>query len=296
VVCQDTAVLPHQQGDVTVQNVARVIIVGCGHMGLAIAQGLLGGQPDRDLVAVDTSPERREVLSAVDGLTLAAELAIEDGDFVVLAVPPQVFGDFAEAERHQFDPRTPVLSVMAGLTADTIARALGTSQVVRSIPNTPSEVFEGMTVYFADPAVSEETIAQSDVLLRAIGKALRVDREELVDDATAICGGGPAFVSYFVDAFCQFAASRGFSESAGREMAVQVFGGTASLIASSDKPPMQLCHEVMTPNGTTERGIAAFDAAELKGSVMTALAASAERSRELASAISGGASAGALDG
>jgi pyrroline-5-carboxylate reductase len=294
-----------------VQNVARVIIVGCGHMGLAIAQGLLGSQPDRDLVAVDTNPERREVLSAVDGLTLAAELSIEDGDFVVLAVPPQVFGDFAEAERHQFGPRTPVLSVMAGLTADTIAGALGTSQVVRSIPNTPSEVFEGMTVYFADPVVSEATIAQSDVLLKAIGKALRVDREELIDDATAICGGGPAFVSYIVDAFCQFAVSRGFSEPAGREMAVQVFGGTASLIAGSDKPPMQLCREVMTPNGTTERGIAAFDAAELKGSVMTALAASAERSRELASAMSastigtsvisasaigGGASAGALNG
>jgi pyrroline-5-carboxylate reductase len=275
-----------------VQNVARVVIVGCGHMGLAIAQGLLGGQPDQDLVAVDTSPERRELLSAVDGLNLAAELTIQDGDFVVLAVPPQVFGEFAATEGHRFGPRTPVLSVMAGLTAGTIAQALGTSQVVRSIPNTPSEVFQGMTVYFADPAVSDETVAQADVLLKAIGKALRVDREELIDDATAICGGGPAFVSYIVDAFCQFAASRGFSESAGREMAVQVFGGTATLIAGSDKPPMQLCREVMTPNGTTERGIAAFDAAELKGSVMTALAASAERSRELASAIS----AGAVDG
>ncbi|MEU0544251.1 pyrroline-5-carboxylate reductase dimerization domain-containing protein [Nocardia sp. NPDC005978] len=266
---------------------ARPVIIGCGHMGLAIARGLLGAAPDRPVVAVETSPERRAVLAQYPGLEVTAELSIAPGDFLVLAVPPQVFGEFAAARRHLFAPDTPVLSVMAGLNAATIAAALGTSQVVRSIPNTPSEVFQGMSVYYADDAVSADTVAQADLLLRAIGKALRVQDEELIDDATALCGGGPAFVSYIVDAFCQFAAARGFTEAAGREMAVQVFGGTATLIGESDKPPMQLCREVMTPNGTTERGIAAFEAAELKNSVLAALAASAQRSRELAAAMSG---------
>lgn len=277
-------------------DAGRVIIIGCGHMGLAIVRGLLGTSPDRDLVVVETSSQRRAELSAYDGFSVASELDIADGDFVVLAVPPQVFGDFADAQRHQFTPETAVLSVMAGLTSNSIAKALGTSQVVRSIPNTPSEVFEGMSVYFADAAVSDATIVQADLLLSAIGKALRVDSEELVDDATAICGGGPAFVSYIVDAFCQFAASCGFSEEAGRAMAVQVFGGTVRLIAQSGRQPMQLCHEVMTPNGTTERGIAALDAAELKGSVLAALTASAQRSRELAFSLSAGGRPGESDG
>ncbi|MFI5491521.1 pyrroline-5-carboxylate reductase family protein [Actinoplanes sp. NPDC051859] len=268
---------------------ARLTVVGCGHMGLAIVRGLLGATPRPRILAVETNPERRKVLRTVEGLTVGAELAITAGDFVVLAIPPQAFGAFAAAERHRFTADTPVLSVMAGLTARTIADALGTTQVVRAIPNTPSEVFEGMSVYYAEPAVTEATVAQADLLLASIGQALRVDVEELVDDATAICGGGPAFVSYIVDAFCQFATSRGFSESAGRAMAAQVFGGTATLIRHSDKPPMQLCREVMTPNGTTERGIAAFDAAELKVSVLAALTASAHRSRELASALSAGA-------
>lgn len=274
----------------------RLVIVGCGHMGLAIVQGLLGAPRDREIAVVESSPERRELLSKLDGFSISSELEIEQNDFVVIAVPPQVFGDFAEAERIQFAQDTPVLSVMAGLTAASIAKALGTSQVVRAIPNTPSEVFEGMSVYYADSAVSEATIAQADALLKSIGRALRVDVESLVDDATAICGGGPAFVSYIVDAFCQFAASRGFTDAAGREMAAQVFGGTATLISRSAKPPMQLCHEVMTPNGTTERGIAAFDAAKLKDSVFAALTASAERSRELASAMSAGSHPGELDG
>ncbi|GIJ28757.1 pyrroline-5-carboxylate reductase [Micromonospora qiuiae] len=260
----------------------RVVIVGGGHMGLAIIRGLLGRRPGREVVVVECSAARRKLLADLDGLTVAPHLEVADGDFVVLAIPPQVFGDFAKAERHLFTPQTPVLSVMAGLTADSIARALGTSQVVRSIPNTPSEVFEGMSVYYAGPQVSQETTEQAEALLKVIGRSLRVDDEELVDDATAICGGGPAFVSYIVDAFCQFATTCGFSEAAGREMAVQVFGGTAALIEQSGKPPMQLCREVMTPNGTTERGITAFDAAELKSSILAALVASAQRSRELA--------------
>ncbi|GGQ55371.1 pyrroline-5-carboxylate reductase [Couchioplanes azureus] len=276
-------------------DAARLIVVGCGHMGLAIVRGLLGAPPRRDIVVVETSAERRAALAAYGGFSIASELEIADGDFVVLAIPPQLFGAFAAAERHKFTPRTPVLSVMAGLTSRAIGTALGTCEVVRAIPNTPSEVFEGMSVYFAEAAVSPRTVAQSDELLRAIGKAFRVGAEELVDDATAICGGGPAFVSYIVDAFCQFATSCGFTEAAGREMAVQVFGGTATLIAESGKPPMQLCREVMTPNGTTERGIAAFDAAGLKTSVLAALAASAHRSRELA-AMSAGVRVGETDG
>lgn len=251
-------------------------------MGLAIVQGLLGVPSRRELLVVESSAERRETLSSHTGFTVSSELEIADDDVVVLAIPPQDFGDFVEAERSKFASTTPVVSVMAGLTSGFIVEALGTSQVVRAIPNTPSEVFEGMSVYYAGPEVAEETVAQADELLRSIGEALRVEAEDLVDDATAICGGGPAFVSYILDAFCQFAESRGFTEAASREMAVQVFGGTATLIARSGKPPMQLCREVMTPKGTTERGIAAFDAAGMKSSVLTALAASAQRSRELA--------------
>lgn len=265
---------------------SRVIVVGCGHMGLAIVRGLIGSGQGQQLTGVEVSAARRAELAGIDGIHLEADLRIAAGDTVVLAVPPQVFGDFAVTERHRFAPDTPVISVMAGLTAGRIAAALGTGQVVRAIPNTPSEVFEGMSVYYAGPQVAPATVERAERLLRSIGKVLRVDTETQVDDATALCGGGPAFVSYIVDAFCQFGAERGFTEAASREMAVQVFGGTAALIADSGKPPMQLCREVMTPNGTTERGIAAFDAAGLKASVRAALAASAHRSRELASVLS----------
>jgi pyrroline-5-carboxylate reductase len=270
---------------------SRVVIVGCGHMGLAIAHGLLGSRRTDQVVAVDRDPARRKALREVDGLIVTDVLEFGDDDLVVLAIPPQDFAAFAEDEKHQFDRDVPVVSVMAGITASCIARSLGSREVVRAIPNTPSEVFGGMTVFFALPSVSDETVERAESLLTSVGRTLRVRREELVDDATAICGGGPAFVSYIVDAFCQFAASRGFSDEESKDMATQVFAGSASLISSSTKQPMQLCREVMTPGGTTERGIAVFDTAQLKTTVANALEASASRSRELAGLLSVPASA-----
>jgi pyrroline-5-carboxylate reductase len=278
------------------QTTNRTVIIGCGHMGSALARGLLGTALRPALHLIESSAARREYLAGQNGLTphegwtLAAELEIGPGDLIVLAIPPQLFGAFAAAEHHKFWPTTPVISVMAGLTSAFIASSLGTDVVIRAIPNTPSEVFEGMTVYFAGPEVSEDTVVEAERLLSSIGRVLRVDNEDLVDDATAICGGGPAFVSYIVDAFCEFAGARGFTEAASRAMVGQVFSGTATLIERSGKPPMQLCREVMTPNGTTERGIAAFDAAGLRSSLHDALAASADRSRELAVVLSQGTS------
>ena len=284
------------EGETDMPGVQRVIVVGCGHMGFAIVQGLLGEEAGREIVVVENSSERRAVLSAHGGFAVRADLEIAAGDLVILAIPPQLFSEFAEAQQGVFLSQTPVVSVMAGLTAGSIAAALGTQQVIRAIPNTPSEVFEGMSVYYADSAVSKGTVAAAEALLRSIGRVLRVNTEELVDDATAICGGGPAFVSYIVDAFCQFAVSRGFSAGASREMAVQVFRGTASLIDGSGKTPMQLFHEVMTPNGTTERGIAAFDEVDLKSAIRAALTASAQRSRELAFGLNAGAVSGEFNG
>ncbi|MGL5867428.1 MAG: pyrroline-5-carboxylate reductase family protein [Dermatophilaceae bacterium] len=262
---------------------SRVIIVGCGHMGLAIARGLLRA-PDRstDVVAVERDASRRELLRGVAGLTVSDSLTLSTGDVVVVAVPPQDFAELAARSSALFDRSTPTISVMAGITAANVSAALGTTEVVRAIPNTPSEVFGGMTVYYALPSTSVEVVAASKAILDMVGRSLCVEREELVDDATALCGGGPAFVSYIVDAFCQFAQSRGFSASQSKDMATQVLAGSAELIALSPKPPMQLCREVMTAGGTTERGIAVFDSANLRMTVRDALHASACRSRELA--------------
>ena len=250
-------------------------------MGLAIIKGLIESNPELDLHIVERDVGRRNALLGEHHLPTHESLQLIAGDAVVLAIPPQAFATFAELERDKFPPDTPVISVMAGVRAATISEALNSNQVVRTIPNTPAEVRRGLTVYYAPATVTPDTLKLTQVILSSIGTSLRVGEEGMIDPATAICGGGPAFVSYFADAFCTFAVDHGFTDDEAIRLITETFQGTAELIRTSRRSPDALCREVMTPNGTTERGIAAFDSGRLKPLVIAALSASTGRSREL---------------
>jgi pyrroline-5-carboxylate reductase len=113
---------------------------------------------------------------------------------------------------------------------------------------------------------------------------VEVAHEALLDPATALCGGGPAFVAYFADAMQDFALASGFGADNARRMTLQILRGTAALIAASGKQPSRICSEVMTPGGTTERGIACFDEFGVRHAVREALARASARSGELGAA------------
>ncbi|MBA2431612.1 MAG: pyrroline-5-carboxylate reductase, partial [Chthoniobacterales bacterium] len=227
-----------------------------------------------ELLVVERDEARRSWLQSQFRLDATADLNVLQGDVIVIAIPPQVFADFVASERCRIPENTPIISVMAGIRIATISDALGSDQVVRTIPNTPAEVGRGVTVFYAPSSVTPETLERVHEVLSAIGTSLRVGNEDMLDPATAICGGGPAFVSYFADAFCTFAQIQGFSPDEAVHLTTEVLQGTAQLIATSRRTPEALCREVMTPNGTTERGIAAFEAGRLKPVVLEALAAS----------------------
>jgi pyrroline-5-carboxylate reductase len=170
---------------------------------------------------------------------------------------------------------------MAGVKIKTILKLLRISQVIRAIPNTPSEVFQGMTVFCSSKDTKKESIEKAQDIFEAFGKAVQVSDESLLDPATALCGGGPAFVAYFADAMHSFAHHAGFDIPSVVLMTTQVLRGTADLIEATGKTPMQICQEVMTPQGTTERGIWHFDENSLRNIVESALFKSMQRSREL---------------
>jgi pyrroline-5-carboxylate reductase len=258
----------------------RVVIFGVGHMGTAILLGLQR-RGYRHIVAVDPSAARRQVVQHAGADAVERLTQLTSSDVVVLAMPPQAFSQFC-AERDLFAGHTgPVISVMAGVRLAAMARGLGVSQLIRVIPNTPAEVYQGMTVAVPGPGMTADNLSEAKRVLDSIGTTLIVADEALIDPATALCGGGPAFVAYFVDALQQFAVRTGFAAADAQVITRQVLRGTVALLEATGKPAMQICREVMTPGGTTERGIAHFDAEGVKTIVQEALKRASERSRAL---------------
>jgi pyrroline-5-carboxylate reductase len=257
-----------------------LIALGAGHMGSAIVQGMLkNGHTNIKVIDPDGNKLTpfRDAGLAVD-VTLTS---VAPDDIIMLAMPPQAYHEFASSNPLVHGHPGLIVSVMAGIKIETISESLRATQIVRTIPNTPSEVFQGMTVYCASPETTAENLAKCKQVLESFGRSVQVDEESLIDPATALCGGGPAFAAYFVDAMQRFARDVGFDEDAAKLITVQVLKGTAELLAASPKPPMQICKEVMTPNGTTERGIWHFDQMGFGDIVKAALGKSTDRSAEL---------------
>lgn len=258
----------------------RLVLMGAGHMGSAIARGLLRSG-NRNIYIVDPDQSKLEAFSA-QGVPVSTECkTLFPDDMLVLAMPPQAFPSFAQAFAQAHHGAGLVVSAMAGVRIESIQSALRTSLVIRTIPNTPSEVFEGMTLYCKSPAVDDVQMAAARQLFNAIGHSAELLDESLIDAGTALCGGGPAFLSYFADALQRFGVQAGIGEVACRKTVIQLLRGTAQLLEITGKPALQVAEEVMTPGGTTERGIWHFDRAQLTQIVIDALSQSALRSREL---------------
>ena len=118
-------------------------------------------------------------------------------------------------------------------------------------------------------------------VLESFGRCAEVSDEALIDPATALCGGGPAFVAYFGNALQKFGVHAGIDETVVRRTVIQLLRGTAELLDISGKPALQVCREVMTPGGTTERGIWHFDRTGFTQIVVDALTQSSSRAVEL---------------
>lgn len=263
----------------------KITIIGAGHMGSAIARGLMHSQ-QQVLHVVDTHPERLHQWKQHGIACSETPPQLTNQDTLILAIPPQVFHSFAYANPTLHGHSGLVISVMAGLRMQVISQALKAPAVVRAIPNTPSEVKEGMAVCCALPDVAPAQMEQAVRLLETCCKVVSVDDEDLLDPATALCGGGPAFIAYIADAMQSYANDAGFSDSQARQMTSQVLRGTAALIDAGEKDISVICREVMTPGGTTERGITCFKEFNLRDIIRMALSLSQLRSNELGTLLS----------
>ncbi len=259
-----------------------VHMLGAGHMGGAILYGLRQQMKGTDSLRVVEVDAERSAKYSTDGFRVSTRLErLEDDDIVVLAVPPQQFEQALVQNELLKRHRGPVISVMAGITLHTLTRELGHCNVVRSIPNTPSQVGEGVTLYYAPTQARPELTAAAQQVFGAIGLVIRVEDEAQIDSGTALAGGGPALVAFFADALQEYAHEEGFDAGQAELIATQLLHGTARLIRETGKPAWQVCKDVQTKGGTTERAIDTFVDADIKGIVKAALRAAARRSVEL---------------
>jgi pyrroline-5-carboxylate reductase len=264
----------------------RVLIAGFGNMGRTYAHSFIGS---RFIQKEDLYTLNRRQLSVTDlpkGLVLenfhsAPGDFIHECDIILLAVKPQDFATLAATLKEFTTPEQIVFSMMAGIKMETISDSLGCPKVVRAMPNLPSQIGMGMTVFTSSPSIDKKELFIMQNLINTTGKSVYVEREEMIDAATAISGSGPAYVYYFMQAMIDAGVKMGFTPSQAELLVNQTFMGAVHLHNQSDYTCNEWIQKVASKGGTTEAALKIFGQNNLDTGIKEGLEAALNRAKEL---------------
>ena len=237
----------------SLSDIGPVVLVGAGKMGLALARGwMAGGLPADRLVLCDPMPSEAATAFATEHDVRLVDSPV--GVFthvLVLAVKPQVMNQVMAEVQQVVGGQTLVLSIAAGINLASLAAALGTQRVVRTMPNTPAQIGKGISGAVG-LMISDEDRAVTEALLKAAGAVLWFDDESRIDAVTAVSGSGPAYVFHMVEALAAAAERQGFTSDEAMQLArATVIGSAALLEAEGTTSAAQLRINVTSPKGTT---------------------------------------------
>jgi pyrroline-5-carboxylate reductase len=265
---------------------ARIAFVGGGNMTRSIIGGLIASGHPADRIAVgEPGEEARARLAELGDLALSDDNAtvIDGADLVVMAVKPQVMKQVLSPLAGQLAEQRPVLmSIAAGITVDMLRRWAGELPLVRCMPNTPSLVGAGASGLYANDAVDETGRALATTVMEAVGLAVWVEDEALIDAVIAASGSGPAYFFRVMELMVAGGTDLGLPESTARALVLQTALGAARMALESGTPPDELRRQVTSPGGTTEAALATFEDRDLGGTIAAGMRAAVDRAGALA--------------
>ena len=271
---------------------ARVGIVGTGAMAEAMLAGMIGQslvEPGQ-VVCSHPRPERRAALVDAYGVSAVAANGDAAGgaDLVLLAVKPQVLPAVLPELRAVLEPAQLVISVIAGAGTAALGRGLDHPALVRSMPNTPAQIGQGVTVWYATEAVTTDQKQRTRSVLGALGREFEVHDERQVAMATAVSGTGPTYIFLFIEALVDAAVHLGFPRHVARELVLDTMQGSAAFALQSGRHVAELRDMVTSPGGTSAEALYQLEKGGLRTVVSDAVWAAFERVVQIEARLEGG--------
>jgi pyrroline-5-carboxylate reductase len=264
----------------------RIAFVGGGNMARSLVGGLIdkGCKPGRISVS-EPNPEQRALIAKRLPVRMSTDGpgAVQGADVVVFAVKPQVMQAAARGVAAALQADKPlVVSIAAGVTSTDLDRWLGGGMsIVRVMPNTPALLGAGAAALWATPKVSAEQKQMAQSLMEAVGIALWIDDESLMDAVTALSGSGPAYFFLLMECMEAAALELGLPAGTARALTLQTALGAARMALESGEAPAELRRQVTSPKGTTAAALQVFEDGKYASLVQKALTAARDRGREL---------------
>ncbi len=267
------------------KNSTTIGFIGAGNMAYAIISGLINnGMPAKQIKLSDTNEAllflRKEAFN-LEVFTDNIELA-KRCDVIVLAVKPQILSTVCHQIADAIKPNTLVVSIAAGVRVGDINHWLGgNASIVRTMPNTPALLNQGVTGLFAGEFVNELQKELASDILNSVGQSLWVEEEKMLDAVTALSGSGPAYFFLMIESMSKAGVALGLDEKTAQSLSIQTALGASMMANATTDSIAALRKQVTSPNGTTQAAIASFQQQNFESIVAQAMRAAFDRADEL---------------
>jgi len=277
--------------DETALRDSRVAVVGAGVMAEAMLSGLLDRKlidPGRVTCSHPREERRRELADRYQVTTVAGNAeAAARGDLVLLGIKPQMLRTVMPELKPAMRPDQLVISIIAGASTRALGEGLGHPAIVRSMPNTPAQIAQGVTVWYATDAVDRTGRERTRTMLSALGREFEVHDERQVAMATAVSGTGPTYIFLFIEALTDAAVHLGFPRHVARELVLDTMQGSAAFALASGRHVAQLRDMVTSPGGTSAAALYELERGRLRTVVSDAVWAAFDRTLGLEAGLEG---------
>ncbi len=262
-----------------------IAFLGAGNMAEALVKGLLRAHvaDPGEIICSDRAEERGPELIERYAIqfTRSNLEAAQRADIVVLSVKPQIMNKLLDEVAPALNDRKLVISIAAGVPIAAIERKVGHGvRIVRTMPNTPALVGAGATALSPGEHATQDDLRQARKLFDAVGKSVVVD-EPLLDAVTGLSGSGPAYIFLVIEALSDAGVKVGLPRAVAQELAAQTVLGSAKLLIETKEHPGRLKDQVTSPGGTAIAGLHTLEGGGLRTTLMDAVEAATNRSREL---------------
>lgn len=259
----------------------KIGFIGCGNMAQAMIGGIINSNltSPQNVISSDVFENSLKQIKDKFGITTTADNkeVAKFSDILFLAVKPFKYAEVIEEIKDYVKDNVIIVTIAAGIPILTTEKSFAKDiKVVRTMPNTPALVGEGMSALCPNKLITSEDLADVIKIFESFGKA-EVIEEKLMDSIPAISGSSPAYVFMFIEALADGAVLRGMPRDKAYKFAAQTLLGSAKMVLETGKHPGALKDMVCTPGGTTIDAVYTLEKNNFRGTVISAMESCTEK-------------------
>jgi pyrroline-5-carboxylate reductase len=263
----------------------KIGFIGSGNMAKAILGGLLSSgvaASDNIMASALTEATTKDINKEFNIITTRDnKMVAESSDYLFLAVKPDQYSGVIEEVKTHLKANAIVITIAAGVTLHSLGEQLGEKvKIVRTMPNTPSLVGEGMSALCPNNRVTESEMAEVLELFKSFGQA-EILEEYLMDAVPAVSGSSPAYAFMFIEALADGAVKQGIPRDKAYKMAAQALLGAAKMVIETGSHPGELKDAVCSPGGATIEAVSTLEKTGFRASVLSAMESCYKKSKNM---------------